>query len=253
MVTALLLSGGTGMRMGVETPKQYIEVNGKPIIAYGLQTLLSHEGIDAVQIVADAMWRETILNCMEQLRSGGHDSISPEKKDRGIEKFRGFSAPGKTRQLSILNGLEDIGRYAADADYVLIHDAARPLVSAAMLTECLAAAAEHEGALPVLPMKDTVYFSEDGTSVASLLDRSRIFAGQAPEAFLFGKYREAVRALLPERILQINGSTEPAIMAGMDIAMIPGDEGNFKITTRADLVRFQEVVWHESMGAARDK
>lgn len=253
MVTALLLSGGTGMRMGVETPKQYIEVNGKPIIAYGLQTLLSHEGIDAVQIVADAMWRETILNCMEHLRSGGHDSISPEKKDRGIEKFRGFSAPGKTRQLSILNGLEDIGRYAADADYVLIHDAARPLVSAAMLTECLAAAAEHEGALPVLPMKDTVYFSEDGTSVASLLDRSRIFAGQASEAFLFGKYREAVRALLPERILQINGSTEPAIMAGMDIAMIPGDEGNFKITTRADLVRFQEVVWHESMGAARDK
>ena len=88
MVTALLLSGGTGMRMGVETPKQYIEVNGKPIIAYGLQTLLSHEGIDAVQIVADAMWRETILNCMEHLRSGGHDSISPEKKDRGIEKFR---------------------------------------------------------------------------------------------------------------------------------------------------------------------
>lgn len=253
MVTALLLSGGTGTRMGVETPKQYIEVNGKPIIAYGLQTLLSHEGIDAVQIVADAMWRETILNCMEHLRSGGHDSISPEKKDRGIEKFRGFSAPGKTRQLSILNGLEDIGRYAADADYVLIHDAARPLVSAAMLTECLAVAAEHEGALPVLPMKDTVYFSEDGTSVASLLDRSRIFAGQAPEAFLFGKYRDAVRALLPERILQINGSTEPAIMAGMDIAMIPGDEGNFKITTRADLVRFQEVVWHESMGAARDK
>lgn len=253
MVTALLLSGGTGTRMGVETPKQYIEVDGKPIIAYGLQTLLSHEGIDAVQIVANVMWRETILDCMERLRSGGDDSSLPEKKDRGIEKFRGFSAPGENRQLSILNGLEDIGKYASASDYVLIHDAARPLVSAAMLTECLAVAAEHEGALPVLPMKDTVYFSEDGTSVASLLDRSRIFAGQAPEAFLFGKYRDAVRALLPERILQINGSTEPAIMAGMDIAMIPGDEGNFKITTRADLVRFQEVVWHESMGAARDK
>ena len=65
MVTALLLSGGTGTRMGVETPKQYIEINGKPIIAYGLQTLLSHEGVDAVQIVADEMWREVILTCME--------------------------------------------------------------------------------------------------------------------------------------------------------------------------------------------
>ena len=61
MVTALLLSGGTGTRMGVETPKQYIEINGKPIIAYGLQTLLSHEGVDAVQIVEDEMWREVIL------------------------------------------------------------------------------------------------------------------------------------------------------------------------------------------------
>lgn len=253
MVTALLLSGGTGTRMGVETPKQYIEVNGKPIIAYCLHTLLFHEGIDAVQIVADDMWRETILTCMKRFQDGGCDVTAPKKKDCGIEKFRGFSAPGETRQLSILNGLEDIAKYASDADYVLVHDAARPLLSAALVADCLKAAALHDGAIPVLPMKDTVYFSDDRERITSLLERSRIFAGQAPEAFQLGKYVEANRALLPERILKINGSTEPAIMAGMDIAMIPGDEGNFKITTRADLVRFQEVVWHESMGAARDK
>lgn len=225
MVTALLLSGGTGTRMGVETPKQYIEVNGKPIISYCLHTLLSHGGIDTVQIVADEMWWELILKCID----------SPGK-------FRGFSAPGANRQLSILNGLKDIGKYAADSDHVLIHDAARPLLSADMITACLDAVTGHEGVLPVLPMKDTVYFSEDGEGITSLLERSRIFAGQAPEAFLFGKYMEAVRALLPERIFQINGSTEPAVMAGMDIAMIPGDEGNFKITTRADLERFREAV-----------
>lgn len=242
MVTALLLSGGTGTRMGVETPKQYIEVNGRPIISYCLERLFAHEGIDAVQIVADEAWHETIGECVERLCGDGHGGASVKETNRGIEKFRGFSAPGKTRQLSILNGLEDIGSYAADDDYVLIHDAARPLLSAAMITECLEAAAEHEGALPVLPMKDTVYFSEDGRSVASLLERSRIVAGQAPEAFLFGKYREAVRALLPERIFMINGSTEPAVMAGMDIAMIPGDERNFKITTKADLERFREIV-----------
>ena len=60
MVTALLLSGGTGMRMGVETPKQYIKVNDRPILSYCLRTLLFHEGIDAVQIVADEMWRDAI-------------------------------------------------------------------------------------------------------------------------------------------------------------------------------------------------
>lgn len=225
MVIALLLSGGTGTRMGINTPKQYIEVKGRPIIAYCLQTLLSHEGIDAVQIVADEMWHETILDCMEHLQSDG---------------FRGFSAPGENRQLSILNGLEDIRKYAEESDIVFIHDAARPLLSERQITDCLEAVAGHDGVLPVLPMKDTVYYSEDGVRISSLLERSRIFAGQAPEAFVLGKYYDANKKLLPERILQINGSTEPAIMAGLDIAMIPGDEGNFKITTKADLERFQE-------------
>ena len=227
MVTALLLSGGTGTRMGINTPKQYIEVKGRPIISYCLQTLLSHEKIDAVQIVADPMWRDMILDCMKQLQN---------------DRFRGFSAPGENRQLSILNGLEDIRKYAEESDVVLIHDAARPLLSADMITACLEAAAGHDGVLPVLPMKDTVYYSEDGRRVSSLLERARIFAGQAPEVFALGKYYEANRKLLPEHILQINGSTEPAILAGLDIAMIPGDEGNFKITTKADLERFQERV-----------
>ena len=248
--------------MGVETPKQYIEVNGRPIISYCMERLFAHESIDAVQIVADDMWRELILKCVDGLCAVERDKDMGTGMAQGtggmpsagtVDKFRGFSAPGETRQLSILNGLEDIAKYASDADYVLVHDAARPLLSAALVADCLKAAASHDGAIPVLPMKDTVYFSEDRERITSLLERSRIFAGQAPEVFLLGKYMEANRALLPERILKINGSTEPAVMAGMDIAMIPGDEGNFKITTRADLVRFQEVVWHESMGAARDK
>lgn len=242
MVTALLLSGGTGTRMGVETPKQYIEVNGKPVIAYGLQTLLSHEGIDAVQIVADEMWQETVLECMEGMQNKGHESSASEGKDRGMNKFRGFSAPGGNRQLSILNGLEDIRKYADSSDYVLIHDAARPLLSDELITACLDAVMGHDGAIPVLPMKDTLYFSEDRERITSLLERSRIFAGQAPEIFVLGRYYEANRALLPERILDINGSTEPAVMAGMDVAVIPGEEGNFKITTRADLERFREIV-----------
>lgn len=251
MVTALLLSGGTGTRMGVDTPKQYIEVNGRPIISYCLQTLLLHDGIDAVQIVADPMWRDTVVTSMKIMDNGvnaiGNDGVSAAVNSGAndtaavyTKKFRGFSAPGKTRQLSILNGLEDIRKYAGDSDVVLIHDAARPMLSAGQITACLdAAAAGHDGALPVLPMKDTVYYSESGVRVTSLLERNRIFAGQAPEAFVLGKYYEANRALLPDRILQINGSTEPAILAGLDIAMIPGDEGNFKITTKADLARFR--------------
>ncbi|MEZ3518151.1 MAG: 2-C-methyl-D-erythritol 4-phosphate cytidylyltransferase [Lachnospiraceae bacterium] len=227
MNVAIILAGGTGTRMGLEIPKQYYEVNGKAVISYCLHTFLTHEKIDAVQIVADEMWQEYI---MQQL------SVLPNR-----EKFKGFSVPGENRQLSVYHALTDIRGYASDNDFVIVHDAARPCVSAAQISDCLKAAAGHDGTLPVLAMKDTVYLSEDKKIISSLLDRGKVFAGQAPEVFLLGRYYEANRALLPDKILEINGSAEPAIMAGMDIAMISGDERNFKITTVADLQKFEQI------------
>lgn len=228
MNIALILSGGTGTRLGEEIPKQYIEIGGKSVISYCLSTCAGHERIDAIQIVAEKAWQQTVGVYMKDLDIEG--------------KFRGFSVPGENRQLSILNGLKDIRRYAEDEDIVLIHDAARPLLKASQIDACLSGIAGHDGVMPVLPMKDTVYYSKDGKAVGGLLERNCVYAGQAPEAFRLGKYYEANMSLLPEKILSIHGSTEPAIMAGLDIAMIPGDEGNFKITTPEDLARFREIV-----------
>lgn len=248
MNIALLLSGGTGIRLGADIPKQYIEVNDRPIISYCLETLLLHPKIDAVQIVAEPIWQQVILDELQALEilwaNGGTGSEADgEVASRVLtQKFRGFSMPGETRQLSILNGLRDILSYASGEDIVMIHDAARPCLTASLVSRCMDAMQGHDGVLPVLPMKDTVYLSENGSSVSSLLDRRQLFAGQAPEFFLLGKYYEANMCLLPEKILKINGSTEPAILAEMDIAMIPGDEGNFKITTKADLERFLQII-----------
>lgn len=226
MNIALILSGGTGSRVGTDIPKQYIIVRGKPIIHYCLEPIAHHEMIDAIQIVADGAWQDFILEHMK-------DAVFEQK-------FKGFSLPGANRQLSIWNGLREIRKYASDQDFVFIHDAARPFLSHDFISECLKAADGYDGVLPVLPMKDTVYMSEDGEKITSLLNRSQIFAGQAPEVFVLGGYYRANKALFPEKILKINGSTEPAVMAGMKIKMIPGDERNFKITTREDLKRFEE-------------
>lgn len=233
MNIALLLSGGRGTRLGSDIPKQYMEVGGRSVISYSIECLAIHEGIDAIWIVAEPCWEDQIRKCVDAF-----------DKNR---KFRGFSAPGENRQLSILHGLEDIRSYADGEALVLIHDAARPLLSERQITACLDAITGYDGVLPVLPMKDTVYCSTDGKRVSALLDRSEIYAGQAPEVFRLEKYYEANKRLLPSQILQINGSTEPAIMAGMNIAMIPGDENNFKITTKADLDRFARIMqeWRE--------
>lgn len=223
MNIAVVLSGGTGTRLGAEIPKQYIRVQERTIISYCLEVLEQCEQIDVIQIVADESWQDAIL-------------------ESSIKKLRGFSRPGFNRQLSIFSALKDIREYAQEDDVVIIHDAARPCVSEKLLIDLVSACKEHEGALPVLPMKDTVYMSEDSKRITSLLERSHVFAGQAPEAFLYEKYYQANVRLLPESILRINGSTEPAIMAGMDVAMIPGEETNFKITTVQDLERFQQMV-----------
>lgn len=232
MNIALILSGGTGSRLGGDIPKQYIEVGGKPVIAYCLEIFQAHPDIDAVRVVAAGDWHGLI-------------------RQWGGSKLQGFSLPGRTRQLSVWNGLQDIRRDVAarqgEADVVygdvvvLIHDAARPLVSGETISACLEGCVAHDGVMPALPVKDTVYYGVDGR-IESLLERSKVIAGQAPEAFRLEPYYEANRVLLPEEILRINGSTEPAILAGLDVQYIAGDEWNFKITTQADLDRFREIM-----------
>lgn len=220
MNCAIFLSGGIGSRLGNQIPKQYMEVHGKPLLAYSLETLLGSSLIDFIVVVAAEQWRDFMIQS------------SQTKK----ELF--FASPGRNRQESIYHALVSIRNRQLHPDTVFIHDAARPYLTEEMIRSYYEALPGHDGVLPVLPMKDTIYYSENKSNVSSLLDRSRLFSGQAPEIFYYEKYLAANEALLPERILAINGSSEPAILAGMDICMVPGEERNYKITTQEDLERF---------------
>lgn len=235
MNIALILSGGTGARLGTDIPKQYIKINGRMIISYCLETFCKCGAIDAIWVVAHEDWRVAINEEVKRI-------VNADGVKAKVDKIKGFSQPGETRQLSIYNGLKDIAEFADEEDIVIIHDAARPLVTVETIEELVLQASIHDGAIPVLPMKDTVYFSEDGQRITNLLERKCVYAGQTPESFKFDKYYEANKKLLPQEIYKINGSTEPAILAGLDIAMIAGDENNFKITTKQDLERFINIL-----------
>ncbi|MBR3308060.1 MAG: 2-C-methyl-D-erythritol 4-phosphate cytidylyltransferase [Lachnospiraceae bacterium] len=220
-IITVLLSGGSGKRTGRDMPKQYISAGGCMMITRSLKALTSHPDIRRIRIVADRAWQDKILS---------------EWKEQGIDaELLGFSLPGETRQLSVFNALEDILPLASDDTRVIIHDAARPFVSPALLERVIKSGFDADGAIPVLPMKDTVYLSDGGQRISGLLDRSKIYAGQAPEIFKFKEYHISNSVLMPDRILTINGSTEPAIISGMNISMVAGEESNFKITSAEDL------------------
>ena len=230
MNVAILLSGGTGTRLGADIPKQYIRVKDRMIITYALSTLVASSHITDICIVAATDWQQDILRDCEET---------------GVEteKIKWFALPGKTRQDSVFQGLKAImeDRKCSENDCVLVHDAARPLLTAARIQEYFSAIDQHDGVMPALPMKDTIYVSESGGHISKLLDREKLFAGQAPEIFRLKKYYEANEILTEEQMNRVHGSTEPAILAGMDIVMTPGDEKNFKITTQEDLERFREI------------
>lgn len=228
MKVAIILSGGVGSRMGINIPKQYIEVNNKPIINYSLSTFLDDEQTDAVVIGISSEWKNFVE---KQIKT-----LNPRKKVY-------FSESGETRQYSIFNALKVIRDkgYSEDS-IVIIHDAARPLVSKELIHRCYDACLESDGGMPVVAVKDTVYYSENGRQISNLLDRSKLWAGQAPEAFIFGKYLSVHENMSREELLKINGSTEIAFKNGLQIEMIQGDPMNFKITTPEDLANFETIV-----------
>ena len=227
MAYVIILSGGVGSRMkDTSTPKQYKECNGISMIARSLNTFNEHLGIEQIFIVAENKW---------------HSYIEDVIAKNNIYKFSKFIEPGITRQYSILNALIELKDNVCDEDIIVIHDAARPFVSSEIIDECLNLSEEDDGAMPVLPIKDTFYYSSNGEVITGLLDRTKIYAGQSPESFKFGKYYKANINIREDEFLKINGSSEPAVISNMKIKLVKGDEQNFKITTPQDFKNFIEI------------
>ena len=243
--TCILLSGGVGARLGASTPKQYIEVNGKSILEYTLNAVKAWKNMDSLIIVADKQWWVYIEDMVRRVFL---DKI--KETDAYIQlsenfEFLGFAEPGKNRQLSIYNALLAIRDYMSPNATVMIHDGVRPCLSSELIERCDDAMnlrnpdqGSSDGVMPYLEVKDTVYVKDADGNISGMLDRGSLAAGQTPEFFDYGKYLKANEDLSEEEMMLIHGSTEPAVKAGIKIALVPGDEGNFKITTPEDLERF---------------
>lgn len=218
---AVVLSGGSGTRMGTDLPKQYMDLLGKPVLVHTLGALQRCQEVEGVVAVVHPAWEKRIFQWKEQFQ---------------LNKLLVAAPAGENRQLSIRNGLlaaQPFMTQNAGAG-VIIQDAARPLTSVELLSRLVQELQDAPAVLPALPITDTTYVSRDGQWVDGLLERSTLFAGQAPEAFHYWPYMTLYRDTPAEELGTMSGSCQLPYRAGWKVKLIQGGADNLKITYMGD-------------------
>lgn len=213
---ALVVAAGRGRRFGGETPKQYLDLGGRPVLRHSLATFAAHPGVDAVRVV-----------------------IHPD--DRGLYDAAasglGLMEPtpgGASRQESARLGLESL---AADPpDLVLIHDGARPFIDADSINRVISALGTVPGAIAAVPVNDTIKRAggDSGSQVQATIDRAGLWRAQTPQGFRYAEILAAHRAVSGQ---ELTDDAAVAERAGLTVSLVMGGEENVKITTFADLAR----------------
>jgi len=215
---ALIVAAGAGTRLGGEVPKQYLPLGGRAVLRHSVETFLRHPAISGVRAVISPEHRALYDNAVAGL------SILPPV------------AGGASRQDSVRNGLESLAELQPDR--VLIHDAARPFLTAEIVDRTLAALDDTPGAVVAVPMTDTLKRGHDDR-VAGTVDRSALWRAQTPQAFRFADilaaHRQAKGAAMTD-------DAAVAEAAGLPVKLVMGADDNFKITTADDLRRAERLV-----------
>ena len=223
---ALIVAAGRGVRAGEGLPKQYRQLAGRPVLRHSLQTFARHAGIGAVRVVIDP-----------------DDRAFYDEAARDLALLEPV-AGGATRQESVRRGLESIAELAPER--VLIHDGARPFVDPATIDRVLDALDGSAGALPAIPVADTLKRGADGR-VHSTVERSNLWRAQTPQGFRFADILAAHDAAVGQ---DLTDDAAVAERAGLAVALVQGDERNIKLTTVEDFVR-AEMLAAASLGDVR--
>lgn len=214
-IAVILVAAGLGRRFGADLPKQYVEIAGQAIIRRSAEACLAARGITALLPVIN----EADLGLYDRAMSGLSDI-----------RIRPPVPGGRTRAESVRAGLEAL---AGDPpDLVLIHDAARPFVSAAIIARIVAALDDADGAFAALPVVDALWRVKHGIAERPV-SREGLWRGQTPQAFRFDAILNAHRT----HDVQAADDVAVALEAGLRTVAVEGDERNFKITSPSDLDR----------------
>ena len=224
MVAGIVLAGGKGSRMQSDVPKQYMELLGKPLLYYALKAFEDSEVEQVVLVTAE----------------GDEEYCRKELIERfGFTKVTGIVAGGAERYASVWKGLQYLKETAesAEPEYVLIHDGARPLVTAELINRLITETEQYGACVAGMPVKDTIQMTDEGGMITLTPRRDSLWTAQTPQSFGFSTAYEAYEQLMGEPEINV---TDDAMVIGLyhDVAiqMVRGSYTNIKVTTPEDLV-----------------
>lgn len=225
---AMIFAGGSGTRMNSRSkPKQFLEMNGKPIIVHTLEYFENHEMIDGIVIACISEWIEYLQEKLERFH---------------IRKVCKVVEGGTTGQESIYNGLCAIRElFPQDDTVVLIHDGVRPLITEKLITDNIEAVRKHGSAITVTPVTETIVVSEESGGISDVVKRANCFHAKAPQSFYLKDILAAHEKALEENIHDMIDSATMMKHYNYPLHIVEGPIENIKITSPADFYVFRAL------------
>ncbi|WP_407051084.1 bifunctional 2-C-methyl-D-erythritol 4-phosphate cytidylyltransferase/2-C-methyl-D-erythritol 2,4-cyclodiphosphate synthase [Methyloraptor flagellatus] len=217
-IAAIIVAAGSGTRIGgtIELPKQYRAIGGEPLLRRTLRQFLTHPAVSSVTAVIHPNWAEAY-----------QDAVA------GLDGLAAPTFGGATRQDSVRAGIEAL---AGDPpDYVLIHDAARPFITHAVIDRILEGFAASDAVLVAVPLVDTLKKTDDARRIVDTVSRDRMWGAQTPQAFRYDLIRAAHARAVKAGRHDFTDDAAVAEWAGSTVMVVEGDPGNTKVTTAFDL------------------
>lgn len=227
MNVAVIFAGGTGQRMNTKvTPKQFLEVHGKPIIIYTLEKFEEHDEIDGIIIVCLVEWIDYLKKLLAKF---------------GIKKVKDIVPGGETGQMSIFSGVSKAHELFSDDDLVLIHDGVRPVIDKEIISQNILCAKENGCAVTVSPAIETIALKE-GSTIKNIMNRQDCWIAKAPQTFRIGSIYDAHLKAQAESRYDFVDSASLMLNYGTKIYPVEGNPDNIKITTPSDYYIFKAML-----------
>ncbi len=232
MNIAIIFAGGSGVRMGAGVPKQFLEINGKPIIIHTLELFQYHEMIDKIYI-------STLKDYIPYVE----DLVA----DFRLTKVASVIPGGDTAQDSIYNALKKAESENPEDSIVLLHDGVRPFVAYDVITSNIESVKEYGNAITSTACYETIMISKDGNVIDDVPYRKETFSGQAPQSFYLKDIIAAhdVVRNSPTGYENMVDACTIIRSQGIEAHMVPGNRGNIKVTTPEDVYMFRALLQYK--------